>query len=289
LIVTINFDLRSPIAETPRSLVLNLFGDYLRYAGGEIKLGELTELMMAFGMEPATVRVSMSRLKQEGWFTTRKEGRETAYVLSERMLDVLVHGRPRIFRRKEEPWAGRWTMVIYQVPESDRAVREQLRKQLAWSGFGQLSPSTWLAPHNLSSEAKEIASQYESARIDVLWCGSDDTVAARDLAARCWDLVSLGRDYAGFLATYEHLDNESANSRKNGRQALVERTRITDDFRRFPFRDPELPQELQPTDWPGPAAFKLFSRVHEQLGPQARTFVEDVIGRPVPAITTDYM
>lgn len=272
------------MAETPRSLVLNLFGDYLRYAGGEVKLGELTELMVAFGMEPATIRVSMSRLKKEGWFTTRREGRETVYTLSEHMLDVLIQGRARIFRRREDPWTGRWTMVIYQVPESERAVREQLRKQLAWTGFGQLSPSTWLAPHDLSREAKELATQYESARVDILWCGSDDAEAARDLAARCWDLESLGRDYRSFLSTYAHLDNERGNSSKDGRQALVERTRIIDDFRRFPFRDPELPQELQPENWPGPAAFSLFSRVHEQLGPQANAYVESVIGRPIAVI-----
>jgi phenylacetic acid degradation operon negative regulatory protein len=62
------------MAETPRSLVLNLFGDYLRYTGGEIKLGELTELMTAFGMEPATVRVSMSRLKKEGCSPPARKG-----------------------------------------------------------------------------------------------------------------------------------------------------------------------------------------------------------------------
>lgn len=243
--------------------------------------------MAAFGMEAATVRVSMSRLKQEGWFTTRREGRETVYALSDQMLHVLVHGRPRIFRRKEQPWSGRWTMVIYQVPEFDRAVREQLRKQ--WAGFGQLSPSTWLAPHNLSREAREIAARNESARIDVLWCGLQDTDEARKLAARCWDLDTLGQDYVDFLARYQHLDDEHSNSSKDGRQALVERTRITDDFRRFPFRDPELPQELQPKDWSGPAAFSLFGRVHKQLEPPARKFVEKVIGRSVPAVSEHYM
>jgi DNA-binding transcriptional regulator PaaX len=160
------------MAETPRSIALNLLGDYLRYAGGEAKLGELTELMTAFGLGPARVRVSMSR-----------------------------------------------------------AVREQLRKQLVWTGFGQRSPATWLAPHDLSKEANEIASQHQSAGVDVLRAGSDDTEAARELAARCWDLLSLGRDYIDFLATYAHLDNERGNSAKDGKQALVERTRITDDFR----------------------------------------------------------
>lgn len=65
------------MAETPRSLVLNLFGEYLRCDGGEVELTELTErtegtegterteLMVAFAMSPATIRVSMSRLKKE--------------------------------------------------------------------------------------------------------------------------------------------------------------------------------------------------------------------------------
>ncbi|MDR7083886.1 phenylacetic acid degradation operon negative regulatory protein [Arthrobacter ginsengisoli] len=269
------------MAETPRSLVLNLFGDYLRYAGGEVKLGELTELMTAFGLEPATIRVSMSRLRKEGWFSTRKEGRETVYTLSGHMLEVLTQGRARIFRRREDPWSGRWTMVIYQVPESERAVREALRKQLAWIGFGQLSPSTWLAPHDLSLEAKELAARHECARVDVLWCGSDDADAAKDLARRCWDLETLGRDYRNFLATYGHLDNARGNLTKDGRQALVERTRLVNDFRRFPFRDPELPEQLQPESWPAPAAFSLFRRVHEQLGLQANAYVADLIGRPV--------
>lgn len=277
------------MAETPRSLVLNLFGDYLRYAGGEAKLGELTEIMTSFGVEPAAIRVSMSRLRKEDWFTTRKEGRETVYTLSGRMLDLLTEGRARIFRRRNDPWTGRWTMVIYQVPESERAVREQLRKQLAWTGFGQLSPSTWLAPHDLSAEAKELAARHECARVDVLWCGSDDAGAARDLARRCWDLDTLGRDYRTFLGNYGHLDNAQGNLNKDGRQALVERTRLINDFRRFPFRDPELPEQLQPQNWPAPAAFSLFRRVHEQLGPQANAYVAGVIGKPLHLPATLYM
>ena len=59
----------------PRSIILDLFGDYLRYAGAEIKLGDMTKLLAVFGVEPATVRVSMSRLKKEGWFTTRRQQR----------------------------------------------------------------------------------------------------------------------------------------------------------------------------------------------------------------------
>lgn len=265
----------------PRALVLDLFGDYLRYAGSEARLADLTELLSVFDIEPATVRVTLSRLRNEGWFTTRRVGRETVYSLTPHMLEILDEGRERIFRYRDDSWEGRWTMVIYQVPESERAVREELRKRLAWHGFGQLSPSTWLSPHELMPEARELAAEYPSARIDVLWCGTGDLEQDRDLAARCWDLEQLGADYQEFISTYSALNDETANAVKDGRTALIERMHVIGDFRRFPFRDPHLPPALQPQNWPSSEAYGLFGAIHRQLGPAATEFVSGVIGQPV--------
>ena len=265
----------------PRALILDLFGDYLRYAGSEVRLADITELLAVFDVEAATVRVNLSRLRKEGWFTTRRVGRETVYSLTPHMLEILDEGRERIFRHREEDWQGRWTMVIYQVPESERAVREQLRKRLAWHGFGQLSPSTWLTPHDLFAEARELAAEYPLAKIDVLWCGTGDLQQDRDLASRCWDLEQLGADYQQFLHTYRDLNDEAANATKDGQTALVERMHLISDFRRFPFRDPLLPHELQPSSWPSSEAYALFGAVHRQLGTAANNFVSGLIGQPV--------
>jgi len=265
----------------PRALILDLFGDYLRYAGSEVRLADITELLAVFDIEAATVRVNLSRLRKEGWFTTRRIGRETVYSLTPHMLEILNEGRERIFRRREEAWQGRWTMAIYQVPEAERAVREQLRKQLAWHGFGQLSPSTWLSPHDLISEVREIAAGSPLAKVDALWCGTGDLQEDRGLAARCWDLDQLGTDYRHFIHTYAALDNETANADKDGRTALIERMHVIGDFRRFPFRDPYLPRELQPDNWPSGNAYTLFGAVHRQLGPAATDFVSGIIGQPV--------
>jgi phenylacetic acid degradation operon negative regulatory protein len=265
----------------PRALILDLFGDYLRYAGSEVRLADITKLLAVFDIEAATVRVNLSRLRKEGWFTTRRIGRETVYSLTPHMLEILNEGRERIFRRRDETWQGRWTMAIYQVPEAERAVREQLRKQLAWHGFGQLSPSTWLSPHDLISEVREIAAENPLAKVDALWCGTGDLQEDRGLAARCWDLDQLGADYRHFIHNYAALDNEAVNADKDGRTALIERMHIIGDFRRFPFRDPYLPRELQPDSWPSSEAYTLFGAVHRQLGPAATEFISSIIGQPV--------
>ena len=74
----------------PRSLVFTLFGDYFRYCGeGEVPLRGLSDVLQLFGVEPATTRVVMSRLRAEGWFETRRDGRLTTYVLSPKAWHLL--------------------------------------------------------------------------------------------------------------------------------------------------------------------------------------------------------
>ncbi|MFJ5958859.1 PaaX family transcriptional regulator C-terminal domain-containing protein [Paenarthrobacter sp. NPDC092416] len=265
----------------PRAVILDLFGDYLRYAGSEVKLADITALLAVFDIEAATVRVNLSRLRKEGWFTTRRVGRETVYSLTPHMLEILDDGRERIFRRRDEAWEGRWTMAIYQVPESERAVREQLRKQLAWHGFGQLSPSTWMSPHDLMAEVRQIGIENPLAKVDALWCGTGNIQEDRDLATRCWDLDQLGHDYEHFIQSYCTLDNQAVNAAKDGKTALLERMRIIGDYRRFLFRDPYLPRDLQPENWPSGEAYRLFGAVHRQLGPAATDFVSSTLGHEI--------
>ena len=114
-----------------RSVVFDLFGDHLRYRGGEVRLRALVALMACFDVPEPTVRVVVGRLRREGWLASRRDGRETAYLLTPAAWELLDEGRTRIFQRVAGPWDGCWHMVIYSVAEVDVAVREQIRKQLA--------------------------------------------------------------------------------------------------------------------------------------------------------------
>ncbi|MGH9000285.1 MAG: PaaX family transcriptional regulator [Acidimicrobiia bacterium] len=241
-----------------RSIVFDLFGEYIRYGGGEIGLRALVELLAPFGMGEDVVRVSMSRLRREGWFESSRVGRESRYVLTAKAWSLLDEGRVRIFERPPEPWPGQWCMVIYNVPESARSTRDRIRKSLAWLGFGPLVPSTWVSPHDRRAEVAGAWRGVPDVRLQLLMARSEGLEDDRDIAARCWDLEGLGADYGRFLddwapsvANWEHHPPEGA-------QALVERTRLIHEYRMFPFKDPALPAELLPTDWRGRRAYELF-------------------------------
>ncbi|GAA0990900.1 PaaX family transcriptional regulator [Subtercola frigoramans] len=262
-----------PWSWKPRAVIFDLFGDYLRYTGQGVRLAHLTALLSLFSIEPATVRMNLSRLRREGWFTTTKDGRETIYWMTPKLVDLLDEGREKIFARTDESWDSRWTMVIYQVPESERAVREMLKKSLAWAGFGQLSPSTWVATHDRAQAANAISAQYPAARFDILWCEAMSEEQSLDLVRRCWDLDSLAEDYRAYIDEFGHLLVPSELATLDPPAALLARTHLTQSFRRFPFRDPQLPTVLEPVGWPGRTAFDTFERLHAALAEQAESCV----------------
>jgi phenylacetic acid degradation operon negative regulatory protein len=263
----------------PRSLILDLFGEYLRFADARVRLAHLTALLGAFEVSPATVRVTMSRLKREGWFTTERDSRETIYRLSDEMLEVLREGRARIFGPPSGEWNGEWTMVIYQLSEEERQEREQLRKQLAWHGFGSLTTSTWLAAGDRQTVATSLVEGLPPGSADVLTCRTRGAEHDRELTHRCWDLVALAEEYRTFIKQHEHLAEQAASL--DGAEALVARTLLISGYRHFPFRDPMLPDDLQPDGWPGVEAHELFRSAHVALGAEARAYVLGIVGRPV--------
>ncbi len=267
------------VAVKARSLVFDLFGDYLRFRGGEVRLRTLTGLMAGFDVPEATVRVVVTRLRKEGWLESRRDGRETTYLLTDAAWTLLDEGRARIFDRATGPWDGQWHMVIYSVPETERALREQLRKRLAWLGFGPLSASVWLSPHDRIAQVRTSFPDQPSLRLDAFHARSEGAGSDRDMADRSWDLAGLDRDYAALLAEYRPRLERYRRGEVQGRDALVERMQLVQDYRRFPFRDPDLPPELLPAGWSGRAAHEVFLEAHGLLRAPAEAFVDGVSER----------
>ena len=263
----------------PRSLILDLFGDYLRYAGSEVKAGDLVTLLGVFGIEAATVRVTLSRLRREHWFTTRRLGRETVYVLSDHMLAVLDDGRTRIFADYDQAWDRTWMTLVHQSEKTDRLSREQLRRQLSWLGFGPLSPSTWVSPHDRAREVRALGDQFPDVTFALMSSRSVDPKDDPGVASRCWDLPAINRSYARFLKETADLARTSASV--TGGDALIARTTLIASYRHFPFIDPWLPAQLRPEGWLGSEAHARFRVTHLALGQEAGAFVSTVIRQPL--------
>ncbi|HVQ96709.1 MAG TPA: PaaX family transcriptional regulator C-terminal domain-containing protein [Mycobacteriales bacterium] len=272
-----------------RAYIFDLLGDFARVGGDEIKLKALVALGETLGISPPTMRVTAARMREEGWLAVRREGREAYYSMTRKTLHLLDEGRQRIFRPKPGPWSGEWSMVIYTVPESDRATREKLRRDLTWLGYGSLAPATWVSPHPSLDRVADVGAALPNARLELVTMRATDVAADRSIAERCWDLAELNKEYDTFIRGLRLKLPRYRTGRLDGAEALEARINLVHAYRHFPYRDPGLPAELQPPAWLGERARTLFNEAHDLLLPGSLEYYESVIGAPVGrGVTVDH-
>ncbi|MFI6366328.1 PaaX family transcriptional regulator C-terminal domain-containing protein [Nocardia sp. NPDC050630] len=259
----------------PRALVFDLYGEYFRYTGGAAKLGALTSLMGVFGVEAATVRVVMTRLRKEGWFDSEKSGREVTYLLNDKSWRLLDDGRTRIFGRHFDEWERGWIQALVDDSVLDRDQRKRIDKALTWWGFGNYGGPVWFSPHDREKQLREMLSGDDERCIQFLRSASAGLSSDRLIAERCWDLRELGADYQGFIEEYRPRLARFRRER-DGANALIERMRLIQHYRRYPFRDPDLPEMLLPAGWRGRDAHAVFTECHDILRAPAEAFVASV-------------
>jgi phenylacetic acid degradation operon negative regulatory protein len=262
----------------PRSVIFDIFGTYVRYRGGTIGLSQIVNMLSWFGISDDAARVTLSRMRREGWFETRRAGRSSYYELSDRGWRLLDEGWTRIFERRTDEWTGVWQVIVYQIPEEHRAARERFRKELAWRGFAPLAPSTWISPHDRAYGLADLLP--DGAKVQLLTSRTPSYEDDQDIAQSCWDVDALATDYRDFIERYRPLMSEIGVDQLSPEEAFVQRTQATYEYRRFPFRDPDLPARLLPTDWPGHTAHGVFLSVFDRLAKPAWKAFESIYEQP---------
>jgi phenylacetic acid degradation operon negative regulatory protein len=270
----------------PQSMMFTLYGDYVIHRGGEVWVGTLIQIAAQFGLSEQAVRSSLSRMSRNGWLRVRRLGNRGYYSLTPRSKRLLEEGTRRIFVRRTGDWDGRWRILSYSIPERRRQVRDDLRKQLTWMGFGQLGNGSWLSPHAVEADlevlTERLAVQEHVELFSAEHVGYSDD---RALARRCWDLDALHARYAAFLAEYgprfeAHLARLGSGQSVPDSVCFVERFLLIHEYRRFFFLDPELPEPLLPEGWLGGRAAELFQTYHQLLAERANAYLDSVFEAP---------
>lgn len=257
-----------------RALVFDLYGQYYRnHHNGAVRLQALTSAMQIFGVEPATVRATMTRLRKDGWFTSTRDGREVHYAPSERSWRLLDQGRTRIYHRETGHWQRQWTQaVVAPAPDTRADSLRRVETALSWCGFGRYGSAVWFSPHDRREWVREMLEGTDALALRFLRSASESLPDDRAIAERCWDLDSLSHAYQEFTGTFQQL-LPAYRRGVQGAQAVIERMRLIQTYRRYPFRDPDLPEELLPAGWRGGVAHELFLACEQALREPAEAHI----------------
>jgi len=264
-----------------QSMIFTIYGDYIRHYGNKIWIGSLIRLLKEFGHNEQSVRVSVSRMMKQGWIESEKKGNKSYYFLTQRGEARMEEAAIRIFKLTPDEWDGKWRMLMYTIPEDKRQVRDELRKELLWSGFGSFSNGCWISPNNLEKEVKLLIEKYEiQAYTDFFVASYKGPQVERTLVEKSWPLQEIEGKYQEFITTYSKnfIVHQSMMSKGQMTEAecFVERTKLVHEYRKFLFADPGLPKELLPEVWTGHHAALLFEQYYKLLAQSASKFFEEV-------------
>jgi phenylacetic acid degradation operon negative regulatory protein len=245
------------------SIIITMFGDAIVPRGGAVWLGTLLEFFAGLDLDGSVVRTAMSRLTAEGWFERSKLGRNSFYRLVKQGRQTFAAATRHIYDPPPSTWNGRFELLLIGSADEREAARDALKH----AGFGSPMPGVFVAPSGVTvpEEAKA------AIRLDV----AADGDAARRLLAESWALDRTAEAYLKFMTSFAPLkawlDRHEALSDSD---AFTARILLIHHYRRVVLRDPLLPADLLPKDWPGRRARALCGEIYRLLLPASERWLD---------------
>lgn len=275
-----------------QQLIVTIFGLYGRNAGDALPVSALISMLRTLGYDAPGVRSTVSRLKAKGVLKSVREGNIAKYKISDSVNDVFQEGDRRIFAPEPPPPVDTWALAVFSVPESMRNRRHQLRSELSGLGFGSVAAGVWIAPARKLEQAKErltssgLIKFVDLFRSDYVFDGP-----MQPKISEWWDLQQLDEDFTEFLELYQGAEQQwservgddpeaalAASTEELRRDAFRYYIPMLTMWRRFPYRDPNLPADYLPPEWQGPAVRRTFQAVHRLAAPLAAAHAHELIG-----------
>lgn len=161
-----------------------------------------------------------------------------------------------ILKLAAQAWDGTWRIVIFDIPEKEKRLRENVRRKLIDLGFGRWQRSVYINPHDIADEINRF---FKSQKLDqycvCLESRRKDLGDDRALADSVWELDKLGDEYREFIWDCEEVADLPIEKRKGEVEKLWER------YKELIFKDPHLPKQLLPDDWPAAEARERFQSI----------------------------
>ena len=262
------FEGRDERRASAKSLLTTILGEFVRPHAGTLWTTTAVAALGTLDVTERNARQALARSRDQGLIVPERRGRTVRWRLTAAATELLTAGAERIygFGTRGETWDGHWLVVMCSIPERQRAKRHKLRTQLTFEGFGFVAASVAVCPYRDRQPAanailRGLGLDGEALTLDART--GELTPDAR-MVASAWQLDSLADAYDDFITEFEQLAPSAPE------EAFRATILLVDAWRHFPFRDPDLPAGLLPTDWPGRTARELFAARRQEWSAAAQ-------------------
>jgi len=120
-------------------------------------------------LKKSAISMAIKRLKERGYI--EKDLNEGKAILK-----ITSLGRDYLKEDNQE-WDGQYRIVIWDIPEKKRTIRNLLRRRLKSWGFKQWQKSVWISKKNVTSRLRELISEIGVDKMVMVIESNDTTLA----------------------------------------------------------------------------------------------------------------
>ncbi|WP_151987469.1 PaaX family transcriptional regulator [Acinetobacter oleivorans] len=279
------------------SLISTIFGDSVLHRGGNISLASVIQLLELFGFNDRAVRTSVFRLVKNDWLCSDKIGRTSFYRITDSSRSTYLQAEQRIYNDQMKEWDHYWDLILMSSLDTEN--KALLKKELEWLGFANISTNLMAYPGcnrielqrllvDLNMSEQVVVFKAETLQ---LFNNSVDTIGR--MLRTNWPIDELRQRYLQFLDIFREIGVllMQENEQLEPVQAFQIRTLLIHYYRRILLKDPALPLELLPTDWPAISARTLSMNIYKKVFEPADEYFLSVAATaegPMPNATAHY-
>lgn len=104
-----------------------------------------------------TIYDTIYRLQNEGFLKEVENQGRKKYITT-------LKGKAKIlaYLKIDKKWDNKWRIVIFDIPEKKRIMRNKFRDKLILIGYRQLQESVWICPYNTADVVEELIILYDA-------------------------------------------------------------------------------------------------------------------------------
>lgn len=146
-------------------------------------------------------------------------------------------------------------MVLFDIKEKNKYLRDNLRYKLKELGFSQLQKSVWITPYDFLQDFKEyIESNNLEKYVILIETKFLHVKNTKEFVNKLWQLDKINKQYKKIYKKLQSINNKDIKNVRDREKLIYS---LKQNLISIYLKDPYLPKELIPTDWVGYETIKL--------------------------------
>lgn len=203
---------------------------------------------------------SLGRLANRGWVMKKTKRDETIYSITTPGINQLNETLDAIKHEDSREWDKQWYIVVFDIPETKRKLRDMFRTILKQNGYGMLTSSVWISAWDRGDIIRRFLKRHNLTDniYQMTTVTNNDSYQSTILAHRCWDWQKIEKSYRTFLDSAERELRELSQGTENQR---FKAKKLVFQYAEVVKEDPQLPTEIAPNASIARRAHELYTKI----------------------------